>query len=135
MKTNRWLGIPASALAAIALLACSPQDREANRAPGTSSADASGRPATQASNAASAVSDAGLTAKVKTALLADEQVKGMKINVDTSNQVVTLTGEAQSAGAKQRAEQLAQQVNGVRSVQNNITVVGSNAAGTVKGNG
>ena len=57
----------------------------------------------------------------KAALLADEQVKGSDISVETKEGTVTLTGNAQSPAQKQRAEQLAMNVDGVRGVNNNIT--------------
>jgi osmotically-inducible protein OsmY len=44
---------------------------------------------------------------VKSVLLADAQVKGTKIDVDTNNGVVTLQGNV-SPSEKSRAEQLAQ---------------------------
>lgn len=138
----------AAALAAGALVAtlaaCSPSDRQevrkdsaqaANSAgkamerAGDATASAAGSAANSAEramdNAGKAIDDAGITAKVKSSMLADDQVKGLQINVDTSNGTVTLTGSAQTAAEKQRAEQLATGVEGVRSVQNNITVAGA----------
>ena len=67
------------------------------------------------------VDDAAVTARVKSMLLADNQVKGTKIDVDTSNGVVTLQGNVSSPSEKTRAEQLAQQVEGVKEVRNNLT--------------
>ena len=61
-----------------------------------------------------------LTARVKSVLLADAQVKGTKIDVDTNNGVVTLQGNVSSPSEKSRAEQLAQQVEGVKEVHNNL---------------
>jgi osmotically-inducible protein OsmY len=46
----------------------------------------------------------------------------MRIEVETTNQVVTLTGIVSSADQKAKAEQLARQVSGVKSVQNNLQV-------------
>src|SRR5262245_44334760 len=42
--------------------------------------------------AGAAVGDAALTAKVKTKFLADTSISGLKIDVDTKNDVVTLSG-------------------------------------------
>jgi hyperosmotically inducible protein len=67
-----------------------------------------------------AMDDAALTARVKSVLLADAQVKGTKIDVDTNNGVVTLQGNVSSPSEKSRAEQLAQQVEGVKEVHNNL---------------
>lgn len=127
---RKRLAILAALLSTSALVACSPQDRAEVRSDTSKAADSAGKAINKAADATGeAVSDASITAKVKSALLADEQVKGMRINVDTANQMVTLTGQAQSSAAKQRAEQLALQVDGVKSVQNNITVNESKAKG------
>ena len=138
---SRLAIVSASLVATAALLACSPQDRAAVKGEAARTADSAGkavdsagRAANQAGSAVSeTVSDASITAKVKSALLADEQVKGMRINVDTANQVVTLTGDAQNGTEKQRAEQLALQVDGVKSVHNNINVTTKSAANKGKG--
>ena len=62
------------------------------------------------------IDDAWITSKVKTQLLADEQVKGTDINVDVQANVVTLSGTAPSREARAKAIELAQQTRGVRSV-------------------
>lgn len=67
-----------------------------------------------------AISDAGLTAKVKTALIAEPNLSAMSINVDTSEQVVTLTGECETQAHVDRAVAIAQSIEGVRTVNNNL---------------
>lgn len=62
------------------------------------------------------IDDAWITSKVKTQLLADDQVKGTQINVDTQGNVVTLTGTAPSGAARAKAIELAQATRGVRGV-------------------
>ena len=57
---------------------------------------------------------------MKTALLADELVKGTQINVDSNNGVVTLSGAVDSPAHMQKAEQIAKGVSGVTRVQNNL---------------
>lgn len=74
------------------------------------------------STAGGAVSDSAVTAKVKTALLADDNVKGLRIDVDTSNGVVTLNGTADTQANMARAETVAKGIDGVKSVQNRLTV-------------
>ena len=69
---------------------------------------------------ATAVDDAAITAKVKTAILAEPGLKATEINVDTKDAVVTLTGTVPSAPLKDRAKEIASSVNGVRSVQDNL---------------
>lgn len=70
--------------------------------------------------AANAVDDAAITAKVKTAIMAEPGLKTMDINVDTKDAVVTLTGTVPSAPLKERAKEIASSVSGVRSVQDNL---------------
>ena len=68
-------------------------------------------------------SNAALTTKVKTALAREEGMKSLgKINVDSNEGVVTLKGKVESADAKKKAEQVAKQVSGVKSVKNQLTV-------------
>ena len=68
------------------------------------------------------MSDAAITAKVKTALLADDEVKGLKIDVDTNGGVVSLTGALDKPANVARAETVAKGVDGVKSVNNRLTV-------------
>ncbi len=72
--------------------------------------------------AGQAIDDTAITAKVKAALLADDEVKGLAINVETSGGSVQLSGSAKSDAERQKAEQLAKSVEGVTSVQNSIAV-------------
>ncbi len=74
------------------------------------------------STAGGAVGDSAVTAKVKTALLADDNVKGLRIDVDTSDGVVTLNGNADTQANMARAETVAKGIDGVKSVQNRLTV-------------
>ncbi|MFY2762610.1 BON domain-containing protein [Arenimonas sp. MALMAid1274] len=62
------------------------------------------------------IDDAWITSKVKAQLLADTAVKGTQINVDTQGNVVTLTGTAQSAAAREAAIKIATATKGVKSV-------------------
>ena len=79
--------------------------------------------ASQAGTAiADGASDLAITAKVKSALAGDDQLSALGINVDTTNQVVTLTGPAPSQAAFDRASALAQAVEGVTEVKNQLTV-------------
>jgi hyperosmotically inducible protein len=74
------------------------------------------------SNAGTALSDTALTAKVKTALLADDNVKGLRIDVETNNGVVVLVGTADTPANQERASVVARGVEGVKSVDNRLTV-------------
>lgn len=66
--------------------------------------------------------NATTTASVKSRLLWNSNTEGLDINVTTMNGVVTLDGTAQSEEAKALAERLAANTDGVRDVENNITV-------------
>lgn len=68
--------------------------------------------------------NATTTASVKSKLLWNSNTEGLDIKVSTANGVVTLEGTAQSDEAKELAERLAANTDGVRDVQNNITVSG-----------
>ena len=68
------------------------------------------------------VDDAGITAKVKAALIADKDVNGMSINVDTSAGNVTLTGKVPDRSQVDLAIQIARGVEGVKSVDNKLSV-------------
>lgn len=70
----------------------------------------------------SVASNAATTAKIKTALLTDKVAPGMKIDVDTKNGVVTLSGQVETAAQKQRAEAIARHTQGVKKVVNHLTV-------------
>jgi len=78
--------------------------------------------------------DAGITTEVKAKLVADDTVKAYQINVDTKDHVVTLTGNVDSAAAKEKAVAIARASDGVTSVVDNIVVAGGAVAGaeTVK---
>jgi hyperosmotically inducible protein len=68
------------------------------------------------------IDDAEITMRVKTRLLDDPAVKGTKIDVDTRDGVVFLTGSARTNEEKDKAIQLARNVEGVRDVQADIMV-------------
>jgi hyperosmotically inducible periplasmic protein len=68
------------------------------------------------------IDDATITAAVKTALLNDPQVGGMKIDVDTANGVVTLSGIVTSQPDAEHAMALARRAPGVKDVQSTLRV-------------
>lgn len=73
---------------------------------------------------ATTATDMTITTKVKAALAADDQLSALKIEVDTVQGVVSLTGPAPSAEAAHRATTLAKAVEGVTEVQNKLVVGG-----------
>lgn len=68
------------------------------------------------------VDDAAITTALKVKFVADADLKALDISVDTVGGVVTLTGMAPSATAKDRATEIARTVDGVSNVNNNLTV-------------
>jgi len=68
------------------------------------------------------VDDSVISAKVKTALHADEDVSGFQVNVETFKGMVQLSGFVDTPAQAQEAEQIARRVQGVQEVRNNITV-------------
>ena len=66
--------------------------------------------------------DAGITGLVKTKLAADGKVSAAELNVDTTDGVVTLTGNIDSQEAKDQALKLARETSGVREVKDMIAV-------------
>jgi hyperosmotically inducible protein len=66
--------------------------------------------------------DATITASVKSKLVAEKAGNLTRVDVDTNNRTVYLNGTVDSAEQKSRAEQLAWQAQGVKSVVNNLHV-------------
>ena len=71
---------------------------------------------------ACAQTDPGITTAVKAKFAGDDVVKAYKIDVDTKDHVVTLTGAVDSSQAKRRAVELARATEGVNNVIDNLTV-------------
>ena len=72
--------------------------------------------------AGQAMDDTAITTKVKAAMARDKDVSATRVSVETVKGEVRLSGFVASSAEKQRAEQLALQVEGVRSVQNGLVV-------------
>jgi hyperosmotically inducible protein len=89
---------------------------------GSSSSAAPSKAEKEVARAGHLMGNAGLTAKVKSALLADKVAPGMDINVNSNGGVVTLLGQVASKTQKSRAVQVTKQVAGVKKVVNKLTV-------------
>ena len=148
MKANRTHVAVLSVLTAATLLvACERKTTVTDTPAGTSSTTTSTTtvaPSTAASNAMSAtgsamsnaasateramdkagdaVGDAAITGKVKSALIADPDVKALQIDVDTKDNVVTLNGTADTQAHAEKAVTVAKSVDGVKSVDSKLTV-------------
>ena len=68
------------------------------------------------------VDDSVITTKVKTAIFNEESLKTLQINVKTYKGVVQLSGFVDSAQSITRAGEIAQGVNNVGSVKNDLIV-------------
>jgi len=77
---------------------------------------------TAASNAADYVDDASITAQVMYALATHRSTSVLKTKVETKDGVVTLTGTAKNQAERTLATLLANDINGVQSVRNRMTI-------------
>jgi hyperosmotically inducible periplasmic protein len=126
MKLAKCITWIATALFAVALTAgCDRNDQSAERVgerAGKNIDQATAEVKEQAANVGERIDDATITAKVKTALIGEPDLEALKIDVDTADGVVTLSGTVDSRTKVTRAVQVAQAVQGVRSVDNRLTV-------------
>ncbi len=91
--------------------------------PGTAPGGPGGTMMNKASqNPNGAPGDAVITAKVKSALIADTKVGATGINVDTKSGTVVLRGKVKTAAAKQVAVADAKKMQGVKNVVDQLTV-------------
>ncbi len=67
--------------------------------------------------------DATTTAAIKSKLLWNGETSGLKVNVDTMYGKVTLKGNVNSSAEKDLVEKIAENTDGVRSVDNQLQVV------------
>ncbi len=68
------------------------------------------------------MTDAAITASIKTDYLKDPDLSVLKIDVDTRAGVVTLNGLAGDDAARTRAEKMASAIKGVKEVRNFLVV-------------
>ena len=66
--------------------------------------------------------DAGITTAVKAKMAADDTVKAYQVDVDTSNKVVTLSGDVETMAQKEHAITIARNTDGVRDVIDQLRV-------------
>lgn len=81
-----------------------------------------------ASTVSATSDDATITARVKTILLNDQAGSLWKVDVETFNGVVTLSGAVASADERDRAIALARKANGVVDVKSTLQVQPSSPA-------
>lgn len=68
------------------------------------------------------IDDATITTRVKTALLNDPDVGGLRIDVDTFKGVVTLSGRVKSKDEEAKAVAIARRIGGVSDVKSTLQV-------------
>lgn len=83
-------------------------------------------PATK-SETAQYATDAAVTAKVKTALLAEKKLKSTDISVETNNGIVQLSGFVVSSAQIDQAEDVTKHVKGVKEVKNDLQLKSDSA--------
>jgi osmotically-inducible protein OsmY len=76
----------------------------------------------QQSSTGEVVDDSVITTKIKSQLAADEFLKSFQISVETRKGIVELSGFVDSQKAKDKADQIARGVDGVKSVKNALIV-------------
>ena len=69
------------------------------------------------------IDDSYITSSVKTKLASDKLVSLTRVEVETNNGIVYLTGQVQSAEQKSHIGSLSSQVKGVKQVVNNLQVI------------
>lgn len=126
MNTTQRTSLTVALVAGIALLGAGCSDRDSTKttaAPQKSPTATSTMPADGATKrVGAAFEDSFITTSVKSAVLAEPGLSALKIEVDTKDGVVTLSGTVNSPELKSRATQIAQNTNGVRSVIDNLAV-------------
>lgn len=121
MIERKLLGLAALLAAGLTLSACDKKDEAATTSDNAPAATADmGAPPTSA--VVAAMDDGAITTKVKAALMADDQVKGMDINVDTKDGNVSLNGMVDNQTQIDRAAEVAKKIEGVQNVTNNLTI-------------
>ena len=74
------------------------------------------------SGIATAIDDSAITTKVKAAIVAEPTLSAADIKVNTIDGVVTLSGAIDAPDKADRAKQLAQTIDGVKAVNNELIV-------------
>lgn len=114
MKTRAWVN---AALASLMLAAGGAWSQQSDSPPLRKPPESLSVP-----SHGSGVSDTVLTARAKIALLGAAHVDSNDVHVATQGGVVRLTGHVASAEQKQKAGAVVQGLDGIRAVQNELTV-------------
>lgn len=129
-RSSNLLTACAAVAAMLALSACNQRDDQTmgqavDSAAATAKAemkDAKETTRDAAADLGTAAKDATITTKINAALVADDQLKALQIDVDTKDGKVVLTGSAPDDASRERASTLATAVDGVIGVDNRLAV-------------
>ena len=102
----------AAVVAAVAVAGCAGMGGDRSAGQGTSR------------TAGEMVDDASILAQIKTQLAADPDLSALKINVDSKQGAVRLSGEVKTLALRRKAETLARGIRGVKSVDNQLVITG-----------
>jgi osmotically-inducible protein OsmY len=80
------------------------------------------KPSKQTQTTGDKIDDASITGLAKMTLLYHRSTSGLNTSVTTKNGVVTLTGKAKNAAEKELATKYVNDVKGVKSVKNQMTI-------------
>jgi osmotically-inducible protein OsmY len=69
------------------------------------------------------IDDSTVTTRVKTALLNDPDVGGLRIDVDTFKGVVTLSGGVKTTTERDKAIAVARKIGGVKDVKSTLQII------------
>lgn len=106
-RTKRTLALVPTLLAALVAVGCSTNAPRGSDAP---------------RSAGQTIDDGVITARVKAALIEDDRTKARQIDVDTYQGSVQLNGFVDTDAARVAAGQVARNVEGVKSVRNNLQI-------------
>ena len=102
-----------------------PPEQQVAPAPAAATEQVAPAPATATETAAEQPDDAILATNVKTALTQSAETQAFQIAVESQAGIVRLSGAVDNAKAKEAASTVALSVNGVKDVQNELTVTGT----------
>ncbi|WON73391.1 BON domain-containing protein [Nitrosospira sp. Is2] len=119
MNTQNKLLVVAVSLASVLSIAGCGKSEEKAPAPGEAPKAAAPEAKT---TVGTTIDDSTITTKVKSALLADADVKGLDIKVETNKGEVQLSGFVDSQAQIDRAISIARGVEGVKNVDNKMTL-------------
>jgi hyperosmotically inducible periplasmic protein len=134
-RSSRLLPVAAAAALALSLAACGEREDErtigqridstvnqVERNAESMTADARSAADKASTEVIDKVKDAAITTSINAELAKDKDLSALKIDVDTQNARVRLSGTAPDAAARDRATALARAVDGVVAVDNPLVV-------------